>query len=330
MMNDHSFTGWEEDMSWNETDMPDQTGRVVLVTGANGGLGLETSRALGAKGAHVVMAARNQEKAAGAVADIHRRHPNASLEVRALDLSSLASVETLADSVRDDFERIDLLINNAGVMGIPEAKTADGFEMQFGINHLGHFALTARLLPLLVGTQCSRVVTVTSTARHFGRPVDPDNPHLHGRYSEWGAYGQSKLANLHFAVGLDRRFVTAGALTRSLVAHPGLTKTDLQSHSVRATDGGTSQRFFEWLATHTGMSPARGALPQLRAATDPAATGAELYAPRFGNTGPPVRRPLMGRSINHESIETLFEVSGRETALRIDVPGAVAEAAARS
>jgi NAD(P)-dependent dehydrogenase (short-subunit alcohol dehydrogenase family) len=193
------------------------------------------------------------------------------------------------------------------------------------VNHLGHYALTARLLPLLVRTPGSRVVTVTSTARHFGRPVDPDNPHLDGNYTEWSAYGQSKLANLHFAVGLQQRLAAAGAPTQSLVAHPGLSNTDLQSNSVRETGGGASQRFWEWLAQSTGMSADRGALPLLRAATDPEATGGQLYAPRFVNAGAAVRRPLIGRSHNQQAIDTLFAVSEKETGLSFDVAAAMGE-----
>lgn len=302
-------------MSWSESDIPDQTGRIAVVTGANGGLGLETARALAFRGAHVIMASRNQGKARAAEAAIRARMPAASIEIRELDLASLESVASLASSVIRDIERLDLLINNAGLMGIPEQQTADGFEMQFGVNHLGHYALTARLLPLFVDTPGSRVVTVTSTARHFGKPVDSDNPHLRGNYTEWGAYGQSKLANLHFAVGLDARLRSTGAETVSLVAHPGLSHTDLQSNSVRQTQGGASQRFFEWLAQHTGMTPERGALPQLRAATDPSAQGGQLYAPRFGNNGAAVHRPLSRRSINRDAIATLFEVSERLTGI---------------
>ncbi len=313
-------------MSWNISDMPDQTGRTAIVTGANGGLGLETARGLAERGAHVVMAARNQEKAAQAVEDILGTVPDASVELRELDLASLDSVDRLAKEALNDFDQIDILINNAGVMGIPEARTEDGFEMQFGVNHLGHFALTAWLLPLMVLTPGSRIVTVTSTARHFGRPVDPTDPHLEGNYEPWRAYGQSKLANHHFAVGLERRLRSDFALTGSLVAHPGLSNTDLQSHSVRATGGGASQRFFENLARTMGMSAARGALPQLRAATDPDASGGELYAPRFGNNGAAVRRPLMGRSHNTKAIDTLFEVSAQETGIALDVAAAMEEA----
>ena len=310
-------------MSWTIADIPDQTGRTAIVTGANGGLGLETARALAARGGHVVMASRNQEKAERAIEDVRGTVASASVEVRQLDLASLDSIGVFTDQVMDDFEQIDVLVNNAGLMGIPEARTEDGFEMQFGVNHLGHYVLTARLLPLMVLTPGSRVVTVTSTARHFGRPVNPSNPHLQGVYEPWRAYGQSKLANLHFAVGLERRFRSADAVTESLVAHPGLSNTDLQSHSVRATGGGASQRFFEILASTTGMSAARGALAQLRAATDRDASGGELYAPRFGNSGAAVRRPLFGRSLDSKAIDTLFEVSARETGVALDVAAAM-------
>lgn len=316
-------------MSWTIADMPDQSGRTAVVTGANGGLGLETARGLAARGAHVVMAARNQEKAASAEEDIRSTVPDASLRVEELDLASLDSIARFVDRIAAGHEKVDILVNNAGVMAIPEARTADGFEMQFGVNHLGHYALTAGLLPLLVLTPGSRVVTVTSTARHFGRPVDPANPHLDDNYEPWRAYGQSKLANLHFAVGLEQRFRSAGASTQSLVAHPGLSNTDLQSHSVRASGGGASQRLSETLVQRLGMSAARGALSQLRAATDPGASGGELYAPRFGNNGAAVRRPLIGRSHNQQAIDTLFDVSARETGVELDVPAAIEEARSR-
>lgn len=310
-------------MAWTTSHIPDQSGRIALVTGANGGLGLETTRALAEKQAHVIMAARNLDKAAAAESAIRESSPLVSLEVGQLDLGSLASVDRFSTWVFSNYDRVDLLINNAGLMGIPERRTEDGFEMQFGVNHLGHHALTARLLPLMVMNPGSRVVSVTSTARHFGRPVDPTNPHLRGIYDPWRAYGQSKLANLHFALGLEQRLRAAGAETESLVAHPGLANTDLQSHSVRETGGGSSQRFFEWLARNTGMSPERGALPQLRAATDPAAAGGQLFAPRFVNNGAAVRRPLMGRSRKQDSIDVLFRVSERETGVDMDVAAAM-------
>lgn len=311
-------------MSWTEESIPDQTGRVALVTGGNGGLGFETSRALAARGATVIMGARNQDKAKTAREQIIAETPGAKIDVRELDLASLESVNRFADKVLEDYDRIDLLFNNAGVMAIPERKSADGFEMQFGTNHLGHYALTARLLPLMVNIPGSRIVTVTSTARHFGRPVDADNPHLEGRYDPWRAYGQSKLANLHFAVGLNRRLEAGGAQTRSLVAHPGLSNTDLQANTAR--EGGGD--FWEGMASRFGMSADEGVLPQLRAATDPEASGGELYAPRWANFGAAVRRPLLGRSTNRRSIDTLFRVSEKETGLTIDIAKAMQESAA--
>jgi NAD(P)-dependent dehydrogenase (short-subunit alcohol dehydrogenase family) len=306
-------------VSWSTADVPDQHGRTAVVTGANGGLGLETARELAAKGAHVVVAARNQEKAAAAVDDIRASAPDASLEVVALDLGSQASVREAAEQILGSHEHIDLLVNNAGVMGIPESKTVDGFEMQFGVDHLGHWSLTALLLPALLPTAGSRIVTVTSTAHHMGRAVDPANPHLDGRYGPWRAYGQAKLANFHFGLGLQRELERAGAGTASLIAHPGLSNTELQAVSVQETGGGASQRFFHVLARHTGMSPAVGALSQLRAATDPAAKGGEFYGPLFVNNGPPVRKPIFRKLGMDAAIARLWQVSERETGLALDM-----------
>ena len=311
-------------MSWSAADIPSQRGRTAVVTGANGGLGLETARQLAAKGAHVVMAVRSQEKAAAAVEEIRATAPDAALELVPLDLASQASVRAAAGQIMAAHETVDLLVNNAGVMGIPEAKTVDGFEMQFGVDHLGHWSLTALLLPALLRAPGSRIVTVTSTAHHMGRAVDPANPHLRGRYRPWRAYGQAKLANFHFGLGLQRELERGGAGTASLIAHPGLSNTDLQAVSVRETGGGTSQRFFLYFARRTGMSAADGALSQLRAATDPAAKGGEFYGPRFVNSGPPVRKPIVRRLGMDKAIAALWEVSERETGIAIDVRAAAA------
>jgi len=304
-------------MSWTSADIPDQGGRVAVVTGANGGLGLETARELARKGAHVVMAVRNQEKAAAAVEDIRASAPQASLELVALDLGSQASVREAAARIIAAHEQIDLLINNAGVMGIPERKTVDGFEMQFGVDHLGHWSLTALLLPALLRADAARIVTVTSTAHHMGRAVDPKNPHLDGRYGPWRAYGQAKLANFHFGLGLQRELEQAGASAASLIAHPGLSNTELQVVSVKESGGRPVARFFRMLAARTGMSPATGALPQLRAATDPAAGGGDFYGPLWVNNGPPVRKPLFRRLGMNTAIARLWEVSERETGLAL-------------
>jgi NAD(P)-dependent dehydrogenase (short-subunit alcohol dehydrogenase family) len=283
-------------MAWATTDIPDQSGKIAVVTGANGGLGLEVARELARKGAHVVMAARDQDKAEAARASIRDEIPGAALELQPLDLASLASVHRAAARILANHPRIDILVDNAGVMAIAERRTEDGFEMQLGVNHLGHFALTAELLSALLGRPGVRVVSMTSTGRHFGTTVNPDNPHLVGRYDSWRAYGQSKLANVHFAVELDRRFREAGVPARSIVVHPGFTSTDLQARSVRDTGGGSSQRFFQAVVRRVGMTPAQGALSLLRAATDPNAAGGALYTPRWVNFGPPARRPMFGRA----------------------------------
>jgi NAD(P)-dependent dehydrogenase (short-subunit alcohol dehydrogenase family) len=304
-------------VSWDTADIPDQHGRVAVVTGANGGLGLATARALAAAGAEVVIAARNQERAAEAMERIQAAVPAASLAIVKLDLGSLDSVKAAAEEVLASHEAIDLLVNNAGVMGIPQSRTTDGFEMQFGVDHLGHFALTALLLPALLKAPAARLVTVTSTAHHMGRAVDPENPNLDGRYGPWRAYGQAKLANFHFGLGLDRLFRDAGAPAASLIAHPGLSNTELQAVSVEETGGGLSQRFFLMLARTVGMSPGEGALSQLRAATDPGAKGGEFYGPLFVNSGPPVRKPVLRRLGMGRAIEKLWRVSERETGLEL-------------
>jgi NAD(P)-dependent dehydrogenase (short-subunit alcohol dehydrogenase family) len=194
---------------WTSEDIPGQQGRVAVVTGANGGLGLEVARALAARGATVVMAARDQDKARRAQRAILADVPAARLELRELDLASLDSVRACAEAVAADHDRIDLLVNNAGIMGIPEQATADGFEKQLGVNHLGHFALTRLLLPQLLAAPAARVVSVTSFARFMGRSVSARYPDSPGRYGPWSAYGRSKLANLLFAAELQRRFDAA-------------------------------------------------------------------------------------------------------------------------
>ncbi len=306
-------------MAWTTADIPDLSGRVAVVTGANGGLGLETAKALAVAGAHVVMAARDQSKARGALKAIEELDPKGSMEVCELDLGSLDSVEAFAAETLRHHPEIDILVNNAGLMALPERRTADGFEMQLGVNHLGHFALMARLLPALLAAPDSRVVTVTSAAHHLGRRIDPANPNLEGNYGPWKAYCQSKLANFHFALGLHRRLDEAGVSTSSLLAHPGLSHTGLQAHSATESGGGFTQKVGVSMAASVGMPAERGALPQLRAATDPRARGGQLYAPRFINSGDPVRRPILRRLGLSESIRVLWEVSEELTGVELRV-----------
>lgn len=307
-------------MAWSANDIPDLSGRVAVVTGANGGLGLETTRALAAAGAHVVMAARNQEKARLAYDEIRTGQPDASLEILPMDLASLASVEAAANQILAAHDTIDILVNNAGVMAISQRTTEDGHEMQLGVNHLGHFALTARLLPALLRAPQARVVSVSSTAHHMGTGVDPQNPNLEGNYEPWRAYSRSKLANYHFAIGLQQRFAAAGVAATSLLAHPGLTDTDLQQTSVDESHGGPIHSFFLWLAKATGMTPAQGALSQIRAATDPNAKGGDFYGPLFVNNGPPAQKPILRVLGLQSAIDTLWTYSEEATGLRLDLP----------
>ena len=311
-------------MAWTEHDIPDLTGRTAVVTGANGGLGLATAQALAGAGADVVMAARDQAKAASAENEIRDAHPAARLEVVELDLGSLDAVREAAERIRASRLAVDILVNNAGLMAMPERRTADGFEMQFGVNHLGHWAFTAQLLEPLVRADAARVVTVTSTAHHIGRAVDPDDVNLEGHYKPWGAYGRAKLANFHFGLGLQQAFERAGVRAASLVAHPGLSNTDLQSHTVAEGGGGASAPFWHALARTTGMSAEHGARPQLRAATDPGAKGGEFYGPLFVNNGPAVRKPVVRRLGMDKAIATLWSVSERATGVALDVSAAKA------
>ena len=312
------------------SNIPDLTGRTAVVTGANGGLGLSSAKAVAGAGAHVVMAARDQRKAAAARAEILAAHPQASLEIIELDLASLASVGDASKQILAAHPTIDILMNNAGLMAMPERTTADGFEMQFGVNHLGHWALTAHLMPAILAADAARVVTVTSTAHHMGRAVDPRNPHLHGRYKPWRAYGQSKLANFHFAIGLQRQFDAAGVNATSLLAHPGLSDTELQATTVAEGGGGWMAGASHFLSMKTGMTADQGAMPQLRAATDPDAKGGEFYAPRFINNGAAVRRPILRRFHLQKAIDNLWAISLAETKIPMTIDPATDAATVES
>jgi len=312
-------------MGWTTADIEDLTGRVAVVTGASGGLGLETTRELARHGAHVVMAVRSPDKAAAVRDALIAEIPGASLEIVTLDLASLASVRDAADAILAAHPAVDILVCNAGVMGIPYAETADGFEMQLGVNHLGHFALTAHLAPALLRSRAARVVTVTSAGRFLGRPIDPTDLQMR-RYHAWRAYGRSKLADLQFAVALSRRLAAAGSPARACSADPGFSHTDLQARSAREASG-FSHRFFETTVGWFGTTPATGALPQLRAATDPHATGGTLYGLRFVVGGSPVRNPYGVRGMGERDLAAMWGISEAATGVRFDVD-ALARAAA--
>ena len=250
--------------SWTAEQIPNQAGRTAIVTGANSGLGLVSARELARAGADVVLACRDTAKGEGAASEIRARVPGASLAVEPLDLASLDSVRSFAERASASGDGVDLLINNAGVMAPPHRETADGFEMQLGTNHLGHFALTGLLLGSLEGRDGARVVTVTSTAHRFGR-IHFDDLQSERRYGRWRAYGQSKMANVLFALELDRRLRAAGSGVSSLLAHPGYAATNLQSASPPLFDRTVLAVSNRLLA----QSPEMGALPQLYAATRP-------------------------------------------------------------
>jgi NAD(P)-dependent dehydrogenase (short-subunit alcohol dehydrogenase family) len=305
---------------WNEADIPDQTGRVAVVTGANSGIGWPTARALAEHGASVVLACRTRAKADDARERIVEAAPDADVSIVDLDLSSLASVRAAVDEFGAAYDRLDMLINNAGVMATPRSRTADGFEMQFGTNHLGHFALTGLLLATLVDTPGSRVVNVSSLAHRMGR-IDFDDLQSDRRYRAWPAYGQSKLANLLFTFELQRRLAAAGVGTLALAAHPGVSNTNLTSSS-----GGLLNRVAEWsrpLSRFVLQDAGSGALPTLRAAVDPDARGGEYYGPDgfMEYRGHPVKVDSTARAKDAGAARRLWDVSVELTGVGYDALG---------
>ncbi|QEY33504.1 SDR family NAD(P)-dependent oxidoreductase [Synechococcus sp. RSCCF101] len=263
-------------MRWTCQDIPDQSGRVALITGANSGLGLESARALATAGATVLMACRSSRRGEQARQQL-LGSARGGLELLPMDLSDLASVTAAAETVRRDYGRLDLLLNNAGVMAPPRTLTRQGFELQFGVNHLAHMALTLQLLPLLRSQPGARVVTVTSGAQYFGR-IGFDDLQGERRYDRWAAYSQSKLANVMFALELQEREAAAGGGLRSLAAHPGLARTNLQPTSI-ASHGSRIEALAYRLMDPLFQSAAQGALPQLYAATAPEAEPGGHYGP---------------------------------------------------
>ena len=258
---------------WTAADIPDQTGRTAVLTGANTGLGYETAAALAGRGARVVLGVRNLEKGRQAVARIAAATPGAEVELQELDLTSLESVRAAAAQLRSGHDRIDLLINNAGVMHTPKSTTKDGFELQFGTNHLGHFAFTGLLLDRLLPVAGSRVVTVSSIGHRIRAAIHFDDLQWDRRYSRVGAYGQSKLANLLFTYELQRRLAPHGT-TIAVAAHPGGSNTELMRNLPRPITA-ASALLVEPLMQGADL----GALPTLRAATDPGVLGGQYFGP---------------------------------------------------
>jgi NAD(P)-dependent dehydrogenase (short-subunit alcohol dehydrogenase family) len=296
-------------MVWRLSDMPDQSGRVFLITGATSGIGLEAARALARKGARVVMASRNLAKA-----EALRPEVGDSAEVRELDLGSLASVQAFASAWDGP---IDVLVNNAGIMAVPFARTVDGFESQFGTNFLGHFALTGLLLPRVT----DRVVTLSSGVHRMGR-IDLRDPNFeHRRYQRWIAYGQSKLADLMFAYELQRRLLLAGSPVRSMAAHPGYAATNLQRNL-----GSAVSTWQDWMQRIGLVQDAGDALPTLYAATAPDLPGGSYVGPSgpLEQTGPP---RIVGSSAGSRDLDTqyaLWELAVRLTGVDPGLPGTLA------
>ncbi|HEV2378022.1 MAG TPA: oxidoreductase [Streptosporangiaceae bacterium] len=307
---------------WAVTDMPDQHGRIALVTGANAGIGFHEARGLASRGAHVLLASRDATRGETARAAIMAELPAASVELVRLDLADLDSVQQLADQVVGRHEGLDLLINNAGVMGIPQRRTtAQGFELQFGTNHLGHFALTGRLLPALLRRPGSRVVTVSSL-NHRMAAVKLDDLQLEHGYSPWRAYNQSKLANALFTLELDRRLRAAQAETLSVGAHPGYTRTELQYKGPRLGGAGLQARALGVLTQLMAQPTAHGALPELMAATDPQANGGDYYGPGgFGELwGSPHKVAYTKKAHDEQLASRLWQASQELTGVTILIP----------
>jgi NAD(P)-dependent dehydrogenase (short-subunit alcohol dehydrogenase family) len=262
------------DSKWTEGSVPSQAGRTAVVTGANTGIGFEAARVLAARGASVVLAVRNLDKGKDAAGRISAATPGADVSVQSLDLSSLDSVRVAAEELRAGHDKIDLLVNNAGVMYTPLSRTADGFELQFGTNHLGHFALTGLLLDRLLPVAGSRVVTISSVGHRILAKINFDDLQWERGYNRVRAYGQAKLANLLFTYELQRRLAGGTSSTIAVAAHPGLSNTELIRNSPAPLQAASSL-----LGRYVSQTPAMGALPTLRAATDAGVAGGQYYGP---------------------------------------------------
>jgi len=302
---------------WTVDEIPNLTGKKALVTGANSGLGLETTRALAGKGAHVIMACRNADKAQKAVAEIRDTHPQASLEVMALDLSSLRSVRTFSSAVHQKHSHLDLLVNNAGIMAIPYTTTADGFEMQFGTNHLSHFALTALVFDLLLASPSARVVNVSSEAHKLGK-MRWEDLNWARSYSKWPAYGMSKLANLLFTYELSRRIESKGCHVVSVAAHPGYAATNLQYVGAEMSGATFMGKVTRIINPVLGQPASMGALPQLYAACASDVAPGDYIGPDglFGARGYPTKVESNAASRDVDAQRRLWEVSETLTAQR--------------
>lgn len=293
---------------WTSENVPDQSGRVAIVTGSSSGIGYEAAKVLAEEGATVIIAVRNQEKGDDAVERIKADKADADVAVMLLDLADLKSVKTFAENFKSKYDRLDLLINNAGVMMPPYGKTADGFELQFGTNHLGHFALTGLLLDLLEKTPGSRIVNVSSSMHHTGNLDFKDLNWEKRKYNKMRAYGDSKIANLYFTYELAKKLEAKGSKVLVTAAHPGWTATELQRHT----------RLFSALNPIFAMKGWQGALPMLRAAVDPDAKSGDYFGPNgwMEARGWPVKVQSNGLSHDAEKAKKLWDISQEWTGIK--------------
>jgi NAD(P)-dependent dehydrogenase (short-subunit alcohol dehydrogenase family) len=304
---------------WNESDMPSLRGQTIVVTGANSGLGYEGTRAFAARGATVVMACRSTGRGEQVAREIRQRVPDADLDVRECDLADLSSVEQFAEAFIADYDELHVLCNNAGVMALPRSETADGFEQQFGINHLGHFALTGHLLDVLAATDGARVVTQSSGAHEQGE-IDFDDLQSERSYGRWSAYGQSKLANVLFGYELDRRASAAGLDVTSVVCHPGYADTDLQRRAGEAGGGFIGAALATAATRLFAQSSEKGVLPMLYAATHEDIAGGEYVGPGglMNMRGAPEPQRSSDRSYDEDTAARLWERSEELTGVSYD------------
>jgi len=296
--------------NWTTENIPDQSGRVVIVTGANSGIGFEAAKALAEKNAEIIFAVRNQSKGDAAVAQLQAEYPKAKLSVRILDIANLASVKDFAEQFHQDYNQLDLLINNAGIMVPPYGKTVDGFESQMGTNHMGHFALTAQLYDLLKSTPNSRIVNVSSNAHSMGKLKLDDLAWENRKYLPWKAYGDSKLANLYFTYELSRKIEAAGQSVMVTAAHPGLTSSNLAK--------GAAIRFFNSIFAQDGPM---GALPTLMAAIEPSAKTGNYFGPSGMSEWRGYPKQVFSNKLSHDVdiAAKLWTISEEQTGVKFQV-----------
>ncbi len=305
---------------WTQEDMPDLTGKIAVVTGANSGLGFESTKALAQKGATVVMAVRNVDKGETAKANILQENSLAKLDVMQADMGDLSSVKAFAEAFKAKYDRLDILLNNAGLMAIPRQETVDGFEMQLGVNHLGHFALTSHLLDVIVKTPKARIHNVTSSANFMGS-INFDDLMGAENYGRWTAYGQSKLANVFFTFELNKRLQAAGYDTLANVSHPGLVIGNLQANSMHESGTGNVESIFYALARPImSHDISMGILPMLYGMTAENAKGGVMYAPRYLNhRGYPAEKTPNKSAYDEQARQRFWDVSAELTGVKYEV-----------